>query len=371
MKRKLLLTTILAFTLLSSCKGDKSELTENSIEDNVKKTNDLFSFGKINAGFFTLNNNSFYYSINLDAVNQTNNTFEKTIVQSDLKLVLQNDNILSAEDTDKLLNLGSTEKITFWKAGETKRIGKNKELYTRSLPNHFKEYPIKQAVLVLKLTANDIVNKTEQTIIHNIDITEDWKSFLSTKKNLSTKEKKKSFQDERLVKEEEILEQESTRDVRDYTVVNKNTTTKTRQISDFVKNTASSLNGNKSGGDGDDGVAVNKGRKDGSLNSNNYYGDGSRNNESGKAGSSLVGRKAISRPVPQNTCNEAGMIVVRVTVDRNGNVISAQPGIKGSVNSSSCLKSIAKEAAMRSKWEAKEDAPEEQIGSIVYNFKLN
>lgn len=355
MKRKLLLTTILAFTLLSSCKEDKSELIENSIEDNVKKTNDLFSFGKINAGFFTSNNNSFYYTINLDAINKTNNTFEKTIVQADLKLVLQNDNILSAEDTDKLLNLGSTEKITFWKAGETKIIGKNIELYTRSLPNHFKEYPIKQAVLVLRLTANDIVNKTEETIIHNIDITEDWKSFLSKKKNLSTKNKTKSFQNERLVKEEEKKIEQP----------------KTRKVSDFVKNAASSLNGNKSGGDGDDGVAGNKGRKDGSLNSNNYYGDVSRNNESGKAESSLVGRKAISRPVPQNNCNEAGMIVVRVTVDRNGNVVDALPGIKGSTSKSSCLNNVAKNAAMRTKWEAKEDVPEEQIGSIVYNFKLN
>ncbi len=63
--------------------------------------------------------------------------------------------------------------------------------------------------------------------------------------------------------------------------------------------------------------------------------------------------------------------MVRVTVDRNGNVISALPGIKGSTNSSSCLKNIAKDAAMRTKWEPKASASAEQIGSIVYNFKLN
>jgi len=208
--------------------------------------------------------------------------------------------------------------------------------------------------------------------------------------------------------EEEILAQENTRDVRDYTVVKKTTTTtkdkpktitktvkeqpKTRQVSDFVKNAASSLNGNKSRGDGNDGVAGNKGRKDGSLNSNNYYGDGgsgggtggghgtgngsgvgagSGSGTGGGNGYSLSGRKATSRPTPQNNCNEAGTIVVRVTVDRNGNVINALPGIKGSTNSSSCLKNIAKDAAMRTKWEPKSSASAEQIGSIVYNFKLN
>ena len=206
--------------------------------------------------------------------------------------------------------------------------------------------------------------------------------------------------------EEDILAQENTKEVRDYTVVKKTTTPKekpktvtkpvteqpkTRQVSDFVKNAASSLKGNKSGGDGDDGVAGNKGKKDGSLGSSNYYGNGgsgggtggghgtgngtgigagSGSGTGGGNGYSLAGRKATSRPAPNNNCNEDGTIVVRVTVDRNGNVISATPGIKGSTNSSSCLKNIAKDAAMRTKWEPKASAAAEQIGQIVYNFKL-
>lgn len=206
--------------------------------------------------------------------------------------------------------------------------------------------------------------------------------------------------------EEEILAQENTKDVRDYTVVKKTTTTKekpktvtqpvkeqpkTQKVSDFVKNAASSLNGNKSGGDGTDNVAGNKGKLNGSLSSDNYYGDGgsgggtggghgtgngtgivagSGSGTGGGNGYSLAGRKATTRPTPQNNCNEAGTIVVRVTVDRKGNVISALPGIKGSTNSSSCLQNIAKDAAMRTKWEPKTSAPDNQIGEIVYNFKL-
>lgn len=207
--------------------------------------------------------------------------------------------------------------------------------------------------------------------------------------------------------EEEILAQENVKEARDYTVVKKITTPKEKpkntsvvlkeqpkkqQVSDFTKSALSNFaNGKNKGGDGNDGVAGNKGKRDGSLNSSNYYGEGgsgggtggghgtgngsgvgagSGTGTGGGTGYSLAGRKAVSRPSPDNNCNEAGTIVVRVTVDRNGNVISALPGVKGSTNSSSCLKGIAKDAALRTKWEAKSSAPDNQVGSIVYNFKL-
>ncbi|WKW47501.1 energy transducer TonB [Myroides sp. JBRI-B21084] len=229
--------------------------------------------------------------------------------------------------------------------------------------------------------------------------------FSSEILNVTESSKNKTTQAES-VEEEEILAQENTTDARDFTVVKKTTTPKEKlktvtqpvkniqtknKVSDFTKNALSSLNGNKSGGDGNDNVAGNKGKKDGSLSSNNYYGDGgsgggtggghgtgngtgvgagSGSGTGGGNGYSLSGRKATTRPTPQNNCNEAGTIVVRVTVDRNGNVISALPGIKGSTNTSSCLKAIAKDAALRTKWEPKSTAPDNQIGSIVYNFKL-
>ena len=207
--------------------------------------------------------------------------------------------------------------------------------------------------------------------------------------------------------EEDILAQENIKETRDFTVVKKEVVNKVKpttekvvtqktetkkQVSDFTKSALSSLsNGSNKGGDGDDNVAGNKGKRDGSLSSSNYYGDGgsgggtggghgtgngtgigagSGSGTGGGNGYSLAGRKAIARPAPNNNCNEAGTIVVRVTVDRNGNVISAMPGVKGSTNSSSCLQSIAKDAAMRTKWESKASAPDNQIGSIVYNFKL-
>jgi len=93
--------------------------------------------------------------------------------------------------------------------------------------------------------------------------------------------------------------------------------------------------------------------------------------EKGSNQSSFKDRKKISNPVPKYTCNEMGKIVVEVTVDREGNVIRATPGIKGTTNTAKCLLDASKEAALGTKWEADENAPDNQIGQIVYNFNLN
>ena len=228
-----------------------------------------------------------------------------------------------------------------------------------------------------------------------------------TSEVLNVSDAKKAVAASQPLEEEEILAQENTTDAREYTVVKKNTTPKDQpktvtqpaktqpakpQLSDLAKSALSNFkNGNTSGGDGDDNVAGNKGRRDGSLSSDNYYGDGgsgggtggghgtgngtgigagSGSGTGGGNGYSLAGRKAVERPVPNNNCNDSGTIVVQVTVDRNGKVVKALPGVKGTTNPSSCLLNVAKEAALKTKWEAKASAPDQQIGSIVYNFKL-
>ena len=60
-----------------------------------------------------------------------------------------------------------------------------------------------------------------------------------------------------------------------------------------------------------------------------------------------------------------------IRVDRNGKVISASPGAKGSTTTNSYLYSKAKEAALKTTFEANTTAPEIQVGTIIYNFKLN
>lgn len=159
---------------------------------------------------------------------------------------------------------------------------------------------------------------------------------------------------------------------------------------------SSIMNGSNKGGDGDDKTAGNKGKSNGSLSSNGYYGTGGSGGGTGGGngtgngigtgsgygagngggsgngnGYSLGNRKAISKPAPKYTCNEEGKVVVEVSVDRNGKTTSAIAGVKGSTNTAKCLLDQAQIAAMNTRWEASSDAPEKQVGKIVYNFNLN
>ena len=132
------------------------------------------------------------------------------------------------------------------------------------------------------------------------------------------------------------------------------------------------LNGNSSDGkpkgEGDAAVDGVKGDKDGEPISSKYYG----NTGSAAGGNyNLAGRKALSTPKKQPDCQEEGVVVVRITVAKNGKVVSAIPGVKGSTNTAPCLKKAAKEAALSTIWNSDGAAPEIQIGTIIYKFSLS
>ena len=132
------------------------------------------------------------------------------------------------------------------------------------------------------------------------------------------------------------------------------------------------LNGNSSDGkpkgEGDDSIDGAKGDKDGEPISSKYYG----NTGSGTGGNyNLAGRKALSTPKKQPDCQEEGVVVVRITVAKNGKVVSAIPGVKGSTNTEPCLLKPAKEAALSTIWNSDGAAPEIQTGTIIYKFSLS
>lgn len=156
------------------------------------------------------------------------------------------------------------------------------------------------------------------------------------------------------------------------------------------------LNGNSTSGDGDDNVAGNKGKSNGDANANGYNGGGGSGTGSGGGNGSgqglgsgsgygngtgsgrgngngnyqLGNRKALNKPQPNYVCNEQGVVVVQISVDKTGKVISANAGIRGTTNAAKCLLDQAKSAAMNTKWQADESAPDKQVGKIIYNFKL-
>ena len=166
------------------------------------------------------------------------------------------------------------------------------------------------------------------------------------------------------------------------------------KVSKNANDALSSILGNK-GGDGNDDRAGNKGNANGNLNSSGYYGNGSGNGTGGGNGSgngngngsgtgpgngggsgggsgySLGNRKALSKPQPDYTCQEQGRVAVQVTVDRNGNTISVTAGVQGTTNTAKCLLDQARIAAQNTKWQADGNAPEKQVGKIIYTFSLN
>jgi colicin import membrane protein len=84
----------------------------------------------------------------------------------------------------------------------------------------------------------------------------------------------------------------------------------------------------------------------------------------------LQGRGNLKLPEPRYDYQGEGRVVVEVSVDRSGKVIQAVPGVKGSTTLDEYLLKVAKEAALKASFEAKQDAPVVQKGTITYNFKL-
>lgn len=82
----------------------------------------------------------------------------------------------------------------------------------------------------------------------------------------------------------------------------------------------------------------------------------------------LDGRKAQSLPVPVYKCYGGGDVSVQITVNRKGYVVDASVIESTSTSSDDCIVKAAIDAAKRSRFRASANAPEKQIGEIVYRF---
>jgi len=126
--------------------------------------------------------------------------------------------------------------------------------------------------------------------------------------------------------------------------------------------------GTASGSEGDDNRAGDKGQPGGDPYATSYY--GSPGSGSGTGGYGLNGRSLVNKGKVAQECNQAGRVVVKIIVDKNGNVISATPGVKGTTNNDPCLLEPAKKTAFKHKWNLDSKAPSQQVGFVVVNFKL-
>jgi colicin import membrane protein len=120
------------------------------------------------------------------------------------------------------------------------------------------------------------------------------------------------------------------------------------------------------GGTGNQGVVT------GSVDSK-VRGDGTGTGTSGVGNGisyDLQGRGFKTFTKPKYDYQGEGRVVVEVSVDRDGKVIQAIPGSKGSTTLDEYLLKAAKEAALGARFEVKKDAPPVQKGTITYIFKL-
>lgn len=127
--------------------------------------------------------------------------------------------------------------------------------------------------------------------------------------------------------------------------------------------------GTQTGGEGPDSQAGDKGQLDGDPYAPSYFG-GSGPGKGG-VGYGLNGRGSASFKKYEQNCNEYGLVVVRIEVNRQGNVIKAEPGVRGTTNTDPCLLEPAKKIALSHKWPADSNAPERQIGFVSINFDIS
>ena len=83
---------------------------------------------------------------------------------------------------------------------------------------------------------------------------------------------------------------------------------------------------------------------------------------------SLAGRHMVRTPQISDRSQETGKVVVDITVDKDGNVSSAIPGGRGSTTTSPLLYKLAKDAAMKAKFNASPEEADIQKGTITFVF---
>ncbi len=217
----------------------------------------------------------------------------------------------------------------------------------------------KQVAPVKEVAKEEVVDKPAEKIL-----TQESEESIVIKKQQEAKRKADEAAKQAKA-EEERLEKEK-RDAEE----------KARQEKEAKKQKLDALMGglNKSdgtakGGEGDDNKPGDKGQPDGDPYATSYYGSAG-SGTGGGGGYGLNGRSLVGKGKVQQECNEEGRVVVKIVVDRNGKVISATPGVKGTTNNDPCLLEPAKKTAFMHKWNVDENAPSQQVGFVVVNFKL-
>ncbi len=108
-----------------------------------------------------------------------------------------------------------------------------------------------------------------------------------------------------------------------------------------------------------------QGKPTGTIDSKKYLGQGGFGDGTSF---SLAGRKPNYLPAPSKTFQENGTVVVLITVNKYGKVVKAIAIDKGSNTTSTSLRKLAEQAALKAIFNANPNAAEMQRGTITYHF---
>ena len=184
------------------------------------------------------------------------------------------------------------------------------------------------------------------------------------KKKLEKIEADKKIREEREAEKKRIAQEEAER---------KRIEAEQQREADIMNKTKNALANSKNAGTSSTGEGVaggpgNQGVQTGSVDSK-VRGPGGGLGDKGIS-YDLQGRGFQALPPPKYDYQGEGRVVVEVSVDRQGKVVQAVPGTKGSTTLDEYLLKVAKEAALKASFEVKQDAPAIQKGTITYNFIL-
>ena len=119
------------------------------------------------------------------------------------------------------------------------------------------------------------------------------------------------------------------------------------------------------GGDGTGSTPGNQGSINGDPLSTNY-GEGG----SGFGDTPIALRRFTNLVTPQDDGQKTGKIAVRLSINKDGIVINAVPGVKGTTLNDRDLWQKCKEAVMGARLNQSDNAPDVQVGVVIFNFKV-
>jgi len=238
---------------------------------------------------------------------------------------------------------------------------------TEALKQSVQEEPVDETVAEETVQEEQVETSPAENQAAEDIITQNNEEALAIKKREDAKKKEEDLKQKEIERQAEIERQKIIAENKRIEKEKQEKAQKRKQL-DALMGGFSEGDGNATGGEGDDNKAGDKGKVTGDPNAAGYYGNGG----GGSGGNYRLGnRNALSTPKPTYDCNEEGRVFVSISVDNSGKVISAEPGVKGTTNSAACLLSRAKEAALKTKFNADNKAPSKQIGIIIYNFSLS